>query len=72
MNVQDPAENFEIWRFIRVKKEVGLSRSTLWRRVKGGSFPPPVALGGNLIGWRSCDIEGWKAALPVAGGRVEQ
>ena len=47
-----------------VVKRVGLSRTTLWRMVKSGNFPPPVVLGQNSIGWRSGDIEIWEANRP--------
>ena len=30
---------------------MGWSRTTLWRRVRAGTFPPPVELGANSIGW---------------------
>jgi prophage regulatory protein len=41
-------------RIIRTKQvleKLPWSRTTLWRRVRDGSFPPPIRLGPNLNGW---------------------
>jgi prophage regulatory protein len=52
-----PAETSEAprgKRIIRTKEvlaKVPWSRTTLWRRVRDGSFPPPIRLGPNLNGW---------------------
>lgn len=48
---------------------IGLSRTSLWRRVKSGDFPPPVRLGGRgsrAVGWRRADVESWLEDLPKA------
>ncbi len=49
-------------RFLR-KPEViaacGLSSSTIYKRVREGTFPNPIQLGGRLIAWRADDIELW-------------
>ena len=48
---------------------IGLSRTSLWRRVRAGDFPAPVRLGGEgsrAVGWRREDVEQWLAALPTA------
>lgn len=47
-----------------VMERTGLSRTTLWRRVRAGTFPPPVELGANAIGWRSSAIDAWLANRP--------
>ena len=41
-----------------------LSRMTLHRRVRDGSFPAPVRLGPRAIGWRRTDVEQWVEELP--------
>lgn len=49
------------------------SRSHLWRLIKDGTFPAPVALGPAPYArkcWRLADIEAWIAALPVVGGEA--
>ena len=40
------------------------SRTTIWRRVKNGKFPPPVDIGSSRIRWRLSDVQEWIAALP--------
>ena len=36
-----------------------LSKRTIQRRIKAGSFPVPLDLGGNSRGWKIKDIEVW-------------
>ena len=50
-----PKEVFE-----RVKK----SRVTLWRNVRAGTFPPPIQLGPNSIGWYEHEVEHWLETRP--------
>ena len=55
-----------IWRIPDVVETVGLSKATVWRRVKDGSFPAPVRLGGaraRSVGWRVRDVQDWLAKL---------
>jgi prophage regulatory protein len=40
-----------------VERIVGLSRSTIYQRMKDGTFPRAVPLGGRIVGWRASDIE---------------
>ena len=47
-----------------VKKRTKLSRVQRWRRVRAGTFPAPVQLGPNSIGWWEDEIEAWLATLP--------
>ena len=39
-----------------VMERTGLSRTTIWRRVRAGTFPAPVQLGENSIGWPASEI----------------
>ncbi|MEO0882767.1 MAG: AlpA family phage regulatory protein [Pseudomonadota bacterium] len=41
------------------------SRTTLWRRVKAGKFPPPVALSEHAVRWNSTHIHDYIAGLPT-------
>lgn len=43
----------------RVLKLVGLSDTTLWRRVRAGDFPAPFRLSPRAVGWLASDIEDW-------------
>ena len=46
-------------RAAEVMARVGLSRTTIWRRVRAGTFPAPVELGENSIGWPENLITSW-------------
>ena len=51
-----------IMRLPAVVQETGLSKATIWRRVRTGDFPLPVRLGGpqsRAVGWRSEEVEEW-------------
>ena len=56
-----------ILRIPEVVKITGLSRTTIWRRVKSGDFPAPVRLG-NLVtrsvGWRESQVKQWLDSRP--------
>ena len=38
---------------------VNLSRSTIYRKVKDGSFPKTVQLSPNRVGFRTSDLKKW-------------
>lgn len=48
-----------ILRLPAVKAATGLSRSTIYARVRLGTFPAPVPLGGNRVGWVESEIAAW-------------
>ena len=48
----------------QVMARTGLSRSTIWRRVRAGAFPAPVQLGENSIGWPASEIATWLESQP--------
>ena len=39
-----------------------ISRATIYRWVKEGSFPKPIHLGANMVRWKVSDIEAWIVA----------
>jgi prophage regulatory protein len=45
----------------QVEHETGLSRSTIYERIKEGTFPAPIHLGPKAVGWRVADIDKWLA-----------
>lgn len=53
-------------RLPEVLELTGLSRSTIFRLVQTGNFPPSVKLTTRTIGWFSTDIETWIAARAAA------
>ncbi len=55
-------------RIIRLKTvlaRTGLSRSTIYRKIAEGTFPPQIRISVNGAGWRESDINRW-IADPVA------
>lgn len=44
-----------------VEARTGLSRSTIYQRIKDGAFPPPISLGPKAVGWLQSEIEDWIA-----------
>ncbi len=41
---------------------LGLSKSTIWRRIRQGEFPPAILLGGEharAVGWRESAVLKW-------------
>ncbi|PLZ01778.1 AlpA family transcriptional regulator [Burkholderia sp. WAC0059] len=44
-----------------VERETGLSRSSIYKRMRVGRFPRPVSLGGRIVGWRLKDIRAFLA-----------
>jgi prophage regulatory protein len=55
-------------RIVRLKTVLaptGLSRSTIYRKIAEGTFPPQIKISVNGAGWRESDIDRW-VANPVA------
>ena len=48
----------------QVAERTGLSRTTIWRRVRTGNFPPPIVLGPNAIGWPTSVVNEWLDTQP--------
>ena len=53
-------------RMSAVVARTGLSRSSIYSKVKSGTFPPPVKVGIKAIRWLEGDIEAWIAATVKA------
>ena len=41
-------------------------RTTLWRKVRAGYFPPPRALSENRKAWLESEVSEWVSARPIA------
>ena len=51
-----------IMRLDELTKVLGLSKSTIWRRIRQGEFPPPIRLGGEkarAVGWPREVVREW-------------
>ncbi len=55
-------EKLTILRRKQVEKRTGLSRSTIYLRLKEGTFPRPISLGARAVGWVENEIEAWLAS----------
>ena len=60
----DTTPRRSISRFKAVMQRVGLSRATICRRVRLGTFPQPVDCGGGLLGWYDDEIDEHVDNLP--------
>ena len=49
----------KILRLPQVKSQTGLSRSTIYLRIKNREFPESISLGGRAVGWLESDIQDW-------------
>src|SRR5262245_52755220 len=57
-------------RFIRTKEVlamIGVSRSTLWRMVRAGSFPRRISISARAAGHIYEDVQAWMAARASTG-----
>lgn len=50
-----------IIRFETVRARTGLSRSTIYRKIKEGTFQAQMKISTNGAGWRESDINRWVA-----------
>jgi len=50
-----------ILRLPAVKSLTGLSRSSIYAKVRMGEFPQPVSIGVRSIGWIESEIQQWIA-----------
>ncbi len=48
-----------LWRLPTVKHRTGLGRSSIYARMKKGTFPQAVNLGGPMVAWVSTEIQDW-------------
>lgn len=58
----------EVIRFKELKDAVGLSRSTVWRMERAGTFPARVQLSRNSVGWYKADVDAWLRSRAMVVG----
>jgi predicted DNA-binding transcriptional regulator AlpA len=61
---EQPSKTRRVVRWPEVRDRTTKSRVSAWRGVKNGTFPAPVQLGPNSIGWYEDEIDAWLAAQP--------
>lgn len=54
----------------QVEARTGLSRASIYAGVKAGTFPKPVPLGPNSVGWLEHEVSSWIAARIAQRGQV--
>ena len=47
-----------------VEELTGVSKVTIYRRMKADTFPRPVKVGTRAVRWDADEIEQWKSELP--------
>lgn len=62
-----PAHRNQVLRLRQVVAQTGLSRSTIYARIKDRTFPTPVKLGGRSVGWLASDIDRWLDTILRSG-----
>jgi prophage regulatory protein len=55
-----------------VLRMVSLSRPTVYRMIKAGTFPAPVQLSVSAVGWIRAEVEQWIAGRPRRGSMPKQ
>lgn len=53
------AEHDKILRMPAIVLRTGLSRSTIYRKIKEGTFPAQVHISDHCSGWRASAIDRW-------------
>ncbi len=62
-------ENVTLYRLPEVLRCIGLSKSSIYRKIAQNNFPHPVRIGEKAVAWRSDHIQQWIDNLPEAMGR---
>jgi len=55
----ETAQPARLLRLPEVTARVALGRTTIYDRVAAGTFPRPVAIGGNRVAWLESEINAW-------------
>ena len=57
-----------VLRLSEVQARCGLSRSSLYRKMRNGSFPEGLKVGVRAVRWSEAEIDAWLASRPRATG----
>jgi len=52
-----------------VEERTGLATTTIYRKMREGSFPAPIKIGQRAVRWPSSEIEIWLSKRPRATGQ---
>ncbi len=51
-----------------VQKRCGLARTTIYRKMREGTFPTPLQVGTRAVRWPESEITAWLESCPRATG----
>lgn len=51
-----------------VEARTALSRTSIYRKMREGTFPTPLKIGERAVRWPESEIEAWLASRPRATG----
>lgn len=60
--MQEQKHNFRLLKIRDVISRVGLSKPTIYLRIKEGTFPRQVTLGPKSVAWIEGEVNDWIAA----------
>jgi prophage regulatory protein len=69
MSTNSPADDPDADSYLRfpaVRERTGLSRTTIHRLIRAGTFPAPKSLGVRAVGWKASAVTTWCASRPDA------
>ena len=66
MTVTHPDDR--LLRLSEVRTRTALARTTIYRKMRAGSFPEPLKVGVRAVRWRESEIDSWLASRPRASG----
>ena len=52
-----------------VENRTGLARTTIYRKMRAGTFPLPLKISERAVRWRSGDIDQYIESRPLASGQ---
>ena len=51
-----------------IEARCGIARTTIYRKMREGSFPEPLQIGARAVRWPENEIEAWLASRPRSHG----
>ena len=60
--------NDRLMRREEVEERTGLARTTIYRKMRAGTFPLPLKISERAVRWRSGDIDRYIESCPLATG----
>ena len=51
-----------------IEERCGIARTTIYRKMREGSFPEPLQIGARAVRWPENEIEAWLASRPRSHG----